>query len=121
MTERTAGRQLKTPRASLAESIGSGYVAVALGSPVEVSGRPRVGWWRIDPVTGETIGVMDNGLHAGLIERLDQWLFTNDPYARILPPVVEAPITLGELAPTIVLWVVGAGLAYYLYVEAGEP
>jgi hypothetical protein len=29
-----------------------------------VEGRERVAWWRVDPVTGETIGVMDSGFHA---------------------------------------------------------
>ncbi len=28
----------------------------------------RVGWWRVDPASGETIGVMDSGFHMSKIE-----------------------------------------------------
>ena len=49
--------------ARLASTIDSGFIAVAVNQPVEILGRQRVGWWRIDPASGETIGVMDTGLH----------------------------------------------------------
>lgn len=32
---------------------------------MEVNGQSRTGWWRVDPATGETIGVMDTGFHEG--------------------------------------------------------
>jgi hypothetical protein len=50
--------------ARLAASVDAGYVAVVLREPVPVRGSPRFGWWRVDPTSGETIGVMDTGLHG---------------------------------------------------------
>ncbi len=58
--------------ARLTEEIESGYAAFAVKNPVEVDGLQRLAWWRIDPATGETIGVMDTGYHAAsLTERAE--------------------------------------------------
>lgn len=46
-----------------------GAVVVAPAAPVQLAGAQRFGWWRVDPATGETIGVMDNGFHASATER----------------------------------------------------
>ncbi|MDT8321432.1 MAG: hypothetical protein RQ826_12985, partial [Xanthomonadales bacterium] len=35
---------------------------------VEIDGRARWGWWQIDSGSGALVGVMDNGLHAGMTE-----------------------------------------------------
>ena len=51
--------------ARLRKDVDAGYMAVALKQPVSIDGQQRVGWWRIDPTTGQTIGVMDDGFHAG--------------------------------------------------------
>lgn len=50
--------------ARLAENIDAGFMAVALKEPVLLRERQRVGWWRVDPASGETIGVMDTGFHT---------------------------------------------------------
>ena len=44
--------------------IDAGFMAVVPRKAVEIDGIQRVGWWRVHPSTGETIGVMDNGFHA---------------------------------------------------------
>jgi hypothetical protein len=49
--------------ARLVEDIGAGFMAVALKQPVVLRNRGRLGWWRVDPASGETIGVMDTGFH----------------------------------------------------------
>jgi hypothetical protein len=54
----------------LVEDVGSGFMAVALRRPASVGDRPRLGWWRIDPGSGATIGVMDTGLHGAMDERV---------------------------------------------------
>jgi hypothetical protein len=44
--------------------IDAGFMAVVPRKAVEIDGIQRVGWWRVHPLTGETIGVMDTGFHA---------------------------------------------------------
>lgn len=50
--------------ARLEQDVKAGFIALALKDPVILDGRQRVGWWRVNPVTGETIGVMDTGFHT---------------------------------------------------------
>ena len=54
--------------ARVAEDASAGNFVYALRQPVELDGVQRVGWWRVDAATGETVGVMDNGFHATLLE-----------------------------------------------------
>ncbi len=54
--------------ARLAMDVDAGFMAVAVRQPVSINGRGRLGWWRVDPATGETIGVMDNGYHSSASE-----------------------------------------------------
>ena len=49
--------------ARLTADVDAGFVAVAVKEPVSLLGQERVGWWRVDPDSGETIGVMDTGYH----------------------------------------------------------
>jgi transglutaminase-like putative cysteine protease len=51
--------------ARLREEVRQGRYALALERPIEIAGVPRYGWWRIHPLTGETIAVTDEGLHSG--------------------------------------------------------
>jgi hypothetical protein len=55
-------------RARLADDVGAGFAAVVIRQPVDIQGRPRLGWWRVDPRTGATIGVMESGYHQALTE-----------------------------------------------------
>ena len=55
--------------ARLGANIEAGFAAFALRQPVDLDGQARAGWWRIDTMTGETIGVMDSGYHVALNER----------------------------------------------------
>jgi hypothetical protein len=54
--------------ARVAEDASAGNFVYALRQPVELHGVQRVGWWRVDAATGETVGVMDNGFHASFLE-----------------------------------------------------
>lgn len=56
-------------RARLADALAAGYVVVVPAKTVAIGNdAERLGWWRVDPKTGETIGVMDNGFHADTVE-----------------------------------------------------
>ena len=51
-------------RARLKADLDSGFLAVVPGAPAGISSPSRTGWWRVRPDTGETVGVMDDGLHS---------------------------------------------------------
>jgi hypothetical protein len=68
----TAARKLDWPDdvvARLAEDLDAGYAAYVPGQAFDNGGRARWGWWRIDPSSGETVGVMDTGLRVALTEK----------------------------------------------------
>lgn len=50
--------------ARLKFNLDAGFLVVVSKEPVLRDDGQRVAWWRIDPVTGETVGVMDTGFHA---------------------------------------------------------
>lgn len=54
--------------ARVSEDANAGNFVYALRQPVELHGVQRVGWWRVDAATGETVGVMDNGFHQSFLE-----------------------------------------------------
>ncbi len=55
--------------ARLEQDVDAGFLVIGLASPVQLNEQSRMGWWRIDALSGETIGVMDTGFHAALGEK----------------------------------------------------
>jgi hypothetical protein len=55
-------------RARLENALALGQVAVAPVRPVAVAGAPRFAWWQVDPASGATIGVTEEGLHQNTAE-----------------------------------------------------
>ena len=55
--------------ARVAADVDAGFMTLVPRQAVEVNGEQHVGWWRVDPNSGETIGVMDSGMHAATSER----------------------------------------------------
>ena len=53
-------------RARVAADLSAGYVAVLPAKRPAADGP--LGWWRVHPVTGETVGVMDSGYHQDITE-----------------------------------------------------
>lgn len=54
--------------ARISDDVDAGFMAVVPNQPVLLADRQRVGWWRVNPASGETIGVMDTGYHAAMTE-----------------------------------------------------
>src|SRR5262249_22509473 len=52
----------------VAEDVDAGYMALVPRQAVPIEEEDHVGWWRVHPESGETIGVMDTGLHAAATE-----------------------------------------------------
>jgi hypothetical protein len=45
----------------LTRALDAGWLAIVPESNVEIGGRPRSGWWLVDPSTGRTVDQMDDG------------------------------------------------------------
>jgi hypothetical protein len=50
--------------ARLSNDLDKHFIAVAPERSIEVGGAPRFAWWRVDPNSGESIAVSDDGLYA---------------------------------------------------------
>ena len=55
-------------RARLSKDWADGFVTVTPEHPIDIAGRPRLAWWRIEKNTGETVAVTDEGLYATSVE-----------------------------------------------------
>ncbi len=57
-------------KARIVSAALKGKILILPEQPVLIDGETQVGWWEVDGVSGETIGVMENGLHVALLEYL---------------------------------------------------
>jgi hypothetical protein len=48
--------------------LSTGGIVMIPEKAISWEGRPRWGWWEVDPRTRETIGVLDTGLHQAMLE-----------------------------------------------------
>jgi hypothetical protein len=55
-------------RARIEEALAAGYVVVVPNAPIDVGGSPRYAWWQVDPRSGTTTAVTDEGLHQATAE-----------------------------------------------------
>jgi hypothetical protein len=55
-------------RARAEEDLAAGYGIVMPSQPVDLAGRKRFGWWRVDLNSGGSLGVMDTGFHQASSE-----------------------------------------------------
>ncbi len=93
-------------RARIERDLAAGFAVVAPKQPIPVDAEggapPRLGWWRVDPATGATVGVMDTGFHAASVERrlveaIQRWVQL--PYRLTLAQIrAEGPRGLIELS-----------------------
>ena len=59
-------------RAAIGRDIAAGYLVLAPAAPVEIDGRAIFGWWRIDPATGETLGMAGDGRGQSMTQKVIQ-------------------------------------------------
>lgn len=78
------------------QALASGDVVVVPAEPVMAGGTQRVGWWAIDPATGETTDVMDDGSGSVAVE-----------YAELETGAVQRFVCFGAMAE----WAAGVIIA----------
>jgi hypothetical protein len=69
-----AWRMVELPqdiRFRIERDLADGYVVVTPNRPILFRGQELVGWWRVDPKTGETLGIGANGAGQGIAEYTD--------------------------------------------------
>jgi hypothetical protein len=63
-------------RERVRSDLASNHTVVIPRGPVLLRGAPRTGWWRVEPATGETIGVMDTGFNTATSEYSENTVIT---------------------------------------------
>src|SRR5262249_52293348 len=67
-TDTSQAQGSEDQRARIQDALAAGLLVVAPRKPVALDDSPRLAWWQIDPGSGETIAVTDEGLHQGTME-----------------------------------------------------
>ena len=69
-SERVAELELPPPaRRRVLAALDEGKIVALPRRGVEHEGRPRWGWWEIEPTTRAVVGVLDTGLHQATVQR----------------------------------------------------
>jgi len=70
--------------------IDSGHILIIPIKPVNYNGQKRWGWWDLNPLSGEIVGVLDSGLHQAMIQRtiLDTEGMMNDDMGLVVGAMV---------------------------------
>jgi hypothetical protein len=55
-------------RARIAADLDAGYTVVVPKEPMRTAAGEYTGWWRVDPRTGDALGILDNGWGASMSE-----------------------------------------------------
>ncbi|MBI1297674.1 hypothetical protein GC175_22280 [bacterium] len=55
-------------KAYMVEALAAGKSVLAPSAPVTIDGADELAWWQVDPVSGETVSVGENGLHPSALE-----------------------------------------------------
>lgn len=105
-----------------------GGTAIVPAAPVPLAGHDRVGWWQVEPATGNLVGRMDDGAGQELVEyaisRANDWStlysmlqFYGD-FFRCIAGAVEAPLAGRGGAQAQEWFKQCAGAALCSYMEA---
>ena len=83
-------------RAEIESAVNAGHHVIVPADGVVLAGRPRWGWWDVDPASGAIIGVMEGGQHQAMAEysMSSQGIGINDKNAFFLGCIVGANTTM---------------------------
>jgi hypothetical protein len=93
--------------ARLREEQASGQLALAPQRAIMVENAPRLAWWRIDPRSGETVAVSDEGLHvveASLV-RYEGTNTVEIVLRSVIGSTIRAGMTITVRSPAALAWV----------------
>jgi hypothetical protein len=104
----------------IADALDQGDVVLVPAQPVMLGGTEHIGWWRVDPATGATTDVMDDGAGAAGIEygklvsdRLrSAYVFCKGPAARVAMMAIVTSVALrGGVTEDLARYLSPGGLA----------
>lgn len=91
----------------------NGYVALVMPRhSISFGAADRTGWWRVDLQSGETLGIMDSGLHQSLTEDFMTMVESWNPAMQTAFAVLVAVLITGAI-----LALVGVFCMYVWYVK----
>jgi hypothetical protein len=94
-------------RARVGQDLAAGYLVVLPAKQVLLGETPRLGWFRVHPATGETLGVMDDGFHTGTEDTLiranpllkhPQWFMFQQQATCLLAAMMNPNLSTNQLA-----------------------
>jgi hypothetical protein len=98
-------------RARLSDAVREGRVVVLPTQPMRAAGAERMAWWEVDLASGETVGVLDNGLRGAqpLGEQATVQVQVDLPFARTMAALPPPPIPAGYTLSAADLLGIGFG------------
>ncbi len=100
LTKQDAIERLEVPegvKTRMIGALGDHAVLVAPVRPISVGGIDRVGWWRVDVESGETLGMMDSGLHQGAFEWIAEAYDSMSPIQQLAFAAFMTVVIIGAL------------------------
>ena len=95
------------------DAVASGDVVVVPAQPVMVGDRERVGWWKVDPLTGVTTDVMDDGSGQSVGEYA--MIVDEELGGIVCEGVMARRVALAIIAAASLLGSYGTSSLYWLY------
>lgn len=83
-------------KAYMTQALMSGKRVLAPPQPIEINGEPHLAWWQIDPASGETVSVGEDGLHPSSFE----WIVIRAMAEELIMQIFEFMLNkiLGEIS-----------------------
>ncbi len=118
-------------KALITQEVMSGSTVLVPATSVATSAGPQIAWYQVNPTTGETIGVGENGSHPGIEENVAlKWIITGFLLGFVAsriwpkhPPLPQIPVTiftgLGAVGAAFFIYLATAAFLPLLVLEVG--